>query len=148
MILFLVANTFPFLELQLKGQATDTTLLSGVKHLYFKDMQLLAGLVLLTTFIAPLIQLCIFLYVLVPLNFKRKPRYVAPALRLLQWLYPWSMMEVFMLGILVAVVKLSAMATIVPGIAIWSFALLILALAATNSVLDLRQVWRAVDGYQ
>ena len=51
-------------------------------------------------------------------------------------------MEVFMLGVLVSLVKLADMAEIVPGIALWSFALLIVVLAAATASLDAREVWR------
>jgi paraquat-inducible protein A len=54
------------------------------------------------------------------------------------------MMEVFLIGILVAVVKLVGMAQIVPGTALWSFALLILVLAAISANLDPRLVWERV----
>ena len=43
------------------------------------------------------------------------------AFRLLRHAQPWSMMEVFMIGILVAIAKLMGMASIVPGLALWAF---------------------------
>jgi paraquat-inducible protein A len=54
------------------------------------------------------------------------------------------MMEVFMLGILVSVVKLAGMATIVPGLALWAFGLLIFVLAAAAAALDPHLVWEKV----
>jgi paraquat-inducible protein A len=55
------------------------------------------------------------------------------------------MIEVFMLGILVSMVKLSQMATIVPGVALWAFALLIVVLAASSAVMDPAEVWRRLE---
>jgi paraquat-inducible protein A len=54
------------------------------------------------------------------------------------------MMEVFMMGILVAVVKLAGMASIVPGLALWAFAVLIFVLAAAAAALDPHMVWERV----
>jgi paraquat-inducible protein A len=54
-------------------------------------------------------------------------------------------MEVFLLGILVSVVKLAAMAKIVPGLAIYSFGVLIIVVAGANSVLEPRMIWRRVE---
>jgi paraquat-inducible protein A len=54
------------------------------------------------------------------------------------------MMEVFMLGILVSLVKLADMAQIVPGIALWSFVLLIPAVAGATASLDPELVWRRI----
>jgi paraquat-inducible protein A len=64
--------------------------------------------------------------------------------RLLRRFQAWSMMEVFMLGILVSLVKLADMAKIVPGIALWSFVLLIPVVAGATSSLDPQSVWRRI----
>ncbi|KPJ90195.1 MAG: hypothetical protein AMJ53_14580 [Gammaproteobacteria bacterium SG8_11] len=144
-ILFIVANTFPFLSFQMRGNETTTTLISGVKDLYQQDMWGLAILVLLTSILVPLIQLLALLYVLVPLKLNRIPWQLARVFRYLHHLQPWSMMEVFMLGILVSVVKLAGMATIVPGVALWSFAVLIFVLAAAAAALDPHMVWDRLD---
>ena len=75
-----------------------------------------------------------------------KPWMMVPIFRLLQKIQPWSMMEVFMLGILVSLVKLAKMAEIIPGLALWSFALLILVLAAASAAMDADAVWQRVEG--
>ena len=92
----------------------------------------------------PGLQLSGLLYVLLPLKCNRMAPQVAPVFRFVLLLQPWSMMEVFMLGILVSVFKLGKMATIVPGLALWSFALLILVLAGAAASLDPRVVWDRV----
>ena len=104
-------------------------------------MQALAILVLLTAILAPLAQLLGMLYVILPLRHNRIPPKFAPIFRFVRSLQPWSMMEVFMLGILVSVVKLAKMAQIVPGIAIFSFFGLIVVLAAATVSLDPHEIW-------
>jgi paraquat-inducible protein A len=81
------------------------------------------------------------IYVLLPLRFNRVPPGLAPLFRCLQSLQPWNMMEVFMLGILVSIVKLAKMAKIVPGIAVFSFLALIFVAAAATASLDPHLVW-------
>ncbi|MBW2563631.1 MAG: paraquat-inducible protein A, partial [Deltaproteobacteria bacterium] len=105
------------------------------------NMWELAALVLFTTFLTPFIQLSGMLYVLLPLKFNRLPWRLPYIFRFLQNIQPWGMMEVFMLGILVAIVKLAKMASIIPGIALYSFAALILVLAAATASLDPDIVW-------
>ena len=144
-VLFVVANTFPFLAFKLQGQETQTTLISGVVDLYHQGKWEIAILVLLTTIVIPLIQLLIQLYVFLPLKFNRIPWNMATVFRLAQNLSPWSMMEVFLIGIIVAVVKLVGMAQIVPGLALWSFALLIVTLAAAAANMDSQVVWNRVE---
>jgi len=141
LILFVVANTYPFLAMKSEGLVQETTLIAGVKELYAQNMWGLAALVLLTTFLTPFIQLSGMLYVLLPLKFNRLPWRLPFIFRFLQSIQPWGMMEVFMLGILVAIVKLAKMASIIPGIALYSFAALILVLAGAMASLDPDIVW-------
>jgi paraquat-inducible protein A len=140
-ILFIVANTYPFLALEKEGLVQETTLITGVKTLYAQGMESLALLVLLTSILVPLVQLVGMLYVFVPLKFNRVPRKLALVFRFIRHLQPWGMMEVFMVGILVSVVKLGKMAKIVPGLALYSFVVLIFILAAAAGSLDPRIVW-------
>ncbi|HYQ72127.1 MAG TPA: paraquat-inducible protein A [Gammaproteobacteria bacterium] len=144
-ILFVVANSFPLLAFRLKGQVTEATLISGVLDLYHTGKWEIAALVLMTTIVIPLIQLLVLLYVFVPLKFNRIPWKMAAVFRVAQSLTPWSMMEVFLIGIIVAVVKLIGMATIVPGTALWAFALLIVTLAAAAANMDSQVVWERVE---
>lgn len=141
LILFVISNVFPIIGFQYEGQSTETILLSGVWELLDQDMHLLAGLVFITTILAPFTLLATLLYVFLPLKLNRIAPYTAEVFRFASALRPWSMMEVFMLGILVSVVKLAAMATIVPGVALWSFGFLIFVLAAATSSLDPDLVW-------
>ena len=62
----------------------------------------------------------------------------------MQTVRPWGMVEVFMLGVLVSLVKLAHLAGIVPGIALWAFAALMFVMAAIASVLDPRDLWARV----
>ena len=141
LVLFIVANTFPFLAMKSKGLVRETTLITGVKGLYLQGMESLALLVFLTSILVPFIHIAGMLYVLVPLKFNRVPRHLALVFRFIRSLQPWAMMEVFMLGILVSYVKLAKMAKIIPGLAIYSFVVLIFVLAGAAASLDPRIVW-------
>ena len=142
LVLFVLANSFPFLALKMESQLHQTNLISGINALYSQGMQGLAVVVLLTTILAPLAQLLGMLYLLLPLRHDRVPPQFAPIFRLVRGLQPWSMMEVFMLGILVSAVKLAKMAQIVPGIAIYSFFGLIVVLTAATVSLDPHEIWQ------
>ena len=143
-VLFGVANVFPFLSFDMQGRVTETTLMSGVTELWAAGMLSLASLVFLTAVLAPGIQLGLLLYVLLPLHLGRVAWRMPVFVRALGRIQPWSMIEVFLVGILVALVKLGEMAEIVPGLAIWSFAVLIIVLAGASASLDPRAVWQRV----
>jgi paraquat-inducible protein A len=145
LVLFAVANAFPILSLKFEEQLTETTLFDGVKSLYDQGMWPLAMLVFLTCIALPFARLAALLYVFLPIKFNRTPLKMAAIFKLIYSLRPWSMIEIFMLGILVSVVKLTALATVIPGVALWSFAVLIFVLAATATSLDPDLVWERLD---
>ena len=146
LLLFALANAFPFLAMQTGGLVQETTLLSGVHELWRQDLRLLAALVFCTCVLVPAAQLTGLVTILLPLRLgRRPPPGAARILRLVQAAAPWGMMEVFMLGILVALVKLGHMATIVPGVSVFSFAALIVVMAAAFSTLDPVLLWARLD---
>lgn len=140
-VLFAVANAFPFLAFDMRGQVTQTTLATGVVDLYEQGLPEIAALVGFTAVLAPFLQLSLLLYVLLPIHVGRVPWQMARAFRLLRRVQPWSMMEVFLVGILVAITKLVDMAEVVPGLALWAFAGLIFVLAGALASLDPEAVW-------
>lgn len=144
-ILYGVAIGFPFLSFGTPGNYVETSLLSGVRDLYAQDLTLLAGVVLLTSVIAPAAVILCYLYLLLPLQHGRLAPGYARTFRVLRELDPWNMIEVFLLGILVSLVKLAGMAEVIPGIAVWAFAALILTLAWTAAVFEPAAFWRRVE---
>jgi paraquat-inducible protein A len=145
LVLFVVANSFPFLAFELQGQSTQTTLATGVIDLYRSGDWPIAAVVLFTSILAPGLQLLLLLLVLVPLALNRMPAWLPTLFRWVRTLVPWGMMDVFMVGILVAVVKLADMASIVPGVSLFALAFLILVLAAAQSALDPDLVWSRIS---
>jgi paraquat-inducible protein A len=144
--LFVLSNSFPFLAMKTGGFVQETTLLTGIRELWKQDMQGLSCLVLLTCVLVPGLQMIGLLYILMPLQWGRRPAaHAARVFRLVQEVAPWGMMEVFMMGVLVALVKLGHMATIVPGISVFSFGGLIFVMAAAFSTLDPPLLWQRLD---
>ncbi len=145
LILYIIANTYPFLGFQIGAQIRETTLATGIYQLYQQEMHTIATLVLITVVIVPAVHLLCMLYILLPLNQNVVPHHLAGVLRLVIFLKPWGMMEVFLLGILVSVVKLVKMATIIPGVALYAFLALIFVLAAMMVTLDEHVVWEKLE---
>jgi len=144
LILFLISNTFPIVEMDLKGVRTQTTLWGAVQALYADHMGLVAMLVFATTILFPLSEMLMMCYLLVPMAGKRMPPGFDSIVRGIRQTRPWGMIEVFMIGVLVTVVKLSTMAQVLPGVALWSFGALVVVLAAMLSF-DPRDLWHYLD---
>lgn len=146
LVLFVLSNSFPFLAMERGGLIRETTLLTGIHELWQEGLEGLAALVLLTCVLVPLAQMLGLLYILMPLQGKTRPLpHAARIFRLVQEVAPWGMMEVFMIGVLVALVKLGHMATIVPGISVYSFGALIFTMAAAFASLDPPLLWDLLD---
>jgi paraquat-inducible protein A len=145
-ILLLLSNAYPLVALQLNGSFRATTLVGAARGLYEQGYAPVAALVLVTTVLVPLFQISALLYVLLPLRRNGRARGQNEVFRALTRLRPWAMSEVFMLGALVALVKLSALAQVIPGIALFAYGALMLALAALTSITPTEQFWRWVEG--
>jgi len=147
-ILFVVANVFPILGITLQGNGNAVTLLQAVFDLWKQDMRLVSSLTFITAILVPALELALMLYLLVPLQQGNVPRGTSLIMRLLRTIRPWGMIEVFMLGILVSLVKLVQDFRIIPGVALWSFGCLTLLLAALAASFNPRDVWAQLDGRQ
>jgi paraquat-inducible protein A len=141
LLLLVIANAFPILGLKLQGQLIQTSLIHTVQTLYAEDTRSVAVLVFVTTIAVPSIELGALLYLLLPLRLGHLPPHFALVYRVMHAVRPWGMVEVFMLGVLVSMVKLANLATAVPGIALWSLAALMILMAAISATLDGRALW-------
>jgi len=144
LIVFAIANAFPIVEIEVQGIYTRTTLIGAAWALYREGMWLVALLVFTTTVLSPLSQLLALVHLIGPLSVGRRPYAVFHVMRAIEFCRPWGMIEVFMLGVLVSVVKLSSMASVLPGIALWAFGALTVLLAMVLSY-DLRNLWLVID---
>jgi len=140
-ILLLVANVFPIVGLEVQGTLNATSLYGAVERIWDNDMQGVAALVFATTILIPATQIAMILYLLLPLKFGWLPGETKFILRILQAVRPWSMTQVFILGVLVALVKLAHLAHVVPGVALWAFGGLILLLTAAIANFNAHELW-------
>ena len=141
LMLWTMANVFPFVSLKLSGRVEENLMFSGPLALARSGMPEIGLLVFLTSILFPLLTIAGTLYVLLPLRFGWRFPGVAPAYRMVRLLTPWSLIGVFMLGLLVSIVKLLDLADVVPGIGLYAFVGLLLVSAAAHANLDHGAIW-------
>ncbi len=146
-VLFLLANSLPIVELKAKGLTNQATLIGGISHLWASQGPLIAILVTAAVMLAPLLECVAFIYLLVPLRLGRIAPGFHQILRIIQLVQPWGMLEVFMLGVIVTLIKLSSFARIIPGPALFAFSALTFLLTAL-SAFDPHHLWRLVQRQQ
>lgn len=135
-----IANATPIVGLNVQGAESSATLIGSIGALWSEGRIAVATLAALTTLVFPTAELAALGTVLVLVRRRPRSSLVAPLLRGILAVRPWGMIEVFMLGVLVALVKLSHMARVLPGTALWAFAALTVLMAAILSF-DLDSLW-------
>jgi paraquat-inducible protein A len=142
-IMLALANAFPIVTLSVQAQQVTTTLIDTVAVLWQYDMPILAAVVAFTTILAPALEACLAIYVL--LHLRATPagsRHPAYALRMFRSVEIWSMTEVFMLGALVALVKLEDYAQLQYGLALWCLGAAMVLLAAMGASFNHAAAWQ------
>jgi paraquat-inducible protein A len=144
-VLYAIANTVPMLGLTIVGRAASTTVFGGVETLWQDGQEIVALVVLFTAIIAPALQIGIMLAVVVGALRTPIPRWAGTLLRHHPVTRIWSMIEVMMLGVLVALVKIADYATVIPGVALFALWVLVFLLAAIQANFDPREVWERIE---
>ncbi len=141
-MLFILTNTFPFITLKIGGHIEENIMASGAFAFIRFGMSELSILVLITGFIFPFLVITGMLYVLFSVKFGYRFWKMAKVLRITQAISPWSLLGVFMLGVLISFVKLRDMATVIPGIALPSLAAFLVVSTAAHASVDVSQIWQ------
>ena len=144
LITFLIAQAFPIVELDMNGVTSQTTLIGALTALWNERMELVAVAVFCSTILFPLVELVALLYVLMPIRAGVVPPGFHLVLRAIQFVRPWGMIEVLMLGILVTIVKMTSLAHVIPEAALFAFGALTLMLAVVV-LFDPRTLWDVAD---
>lgn len=146
LILFFITNFFPLLALRAQGAEQELHLLGASLAFWEQGYWVVAGLLVLNLGVFPLLELLTLLVITLTIRWRWYPQLAITLFRWMREFKPWGMLEVFMLGVLVSVVKLGDMATLILGAAFWSFAALVMVMAAATALLDPFTVWRELEG--
>lgn len=145
LVFYLLGNTFPLLTLDISGQVRDSTLSGAAFALYQADMLVLAVLLLVTTVLAPGMLMLGSLYVLTALHFRLALPGLRSMLTALSHLRTWEMADVFILGVLVAMVKLSADAETLVGAGLYALIVSVGLAVAARRNMDFIGLWRTME---
>lgn len=142
---FLVlANSFAFISLSASGQEQTVTLIESVNVL-FEQHVLLAGIVFATIIGVPASLLAGMGYVSISLRLSKRLPGTHRALRWSLHMLPWSMAEIFLIGILVSFIKIVALARVELGASFWAYVFFTVSLMLVILNIDRRELWRQVN---
>ena len=147
LMFYLPANIYPILEMELYGAHSENTVLDGCISLFQHGQRLVAVIVFLASLLIPFLKLLGLFYLVITTRFASRRRRLERTwiYRLIDVIGPWAMLDVFLLAILVALVKLGELATVRPGPGLFAFAaVVVLTILATTSF-DPAQIWETPD---
>jgi paraquat-inducible protein A len=143
-LLFAIANAYPMLGLSVVGRSAETTVLGGAQQLWRDGREIVAALVLFTVVIAPAVQIGFALAIALAARRPRLPGWIGPLLRHNPLARTWSMIEVMLLGVLVALIKIAELAHVIPGTALFALGGLVFVLAGMQASFDERDAWARI----
>jgi len=146
-ILYFPANTLPIMTVILWGNGQPDTIMSGVIHLFDGGMWPLALLIFIASIFIPVLKLIILTGLMISVHLKSswKPKDRTTLYRITEFVGRWSMVDVFVIGILVTLVQFGNTANVSPGIGALSFAAVVILTMFAAHTFDPRLIWDAVD---
>lgn len=148
LIFLLLACSFPFLSFKSSGLESVMTLPQTIASLYNEGMWDLALLVAAFIVLVPALVMILVFMLAFALDNGRPYQWLTDVSKLIFYLQSWSMVEVFFIGVLVSLVKISHMATVVIGVSFWAYAAFSICFILSMSNLDTFQSWKRIEELQ
>jgi len=143
LLLYIPANIFPILRLTLYGHTSDNTVIDGVRTFYNDGDYFMAGIVLFASILVPLAKLfgLFMLVITVKLNIDRGRRLRTRIYRVIDVIGKWAMLDVFVLSIWVALVKLNTLGKVTPGPGLLPFGCVVVLTLLASQSFDPQLIW-------
>ena len=147
LILYIPANTLPIMTFTLWGDGQPDTILSGVVHLMDAGMWPLALLIFIASIFIPVLKLIILTLLMISIHMKArwKPKDRTALYRITEFVGRWSMVDVFVIGILVTLVQFGNSANVTPGLGSLSFAAVVILTMFAARAFDPRLIWDVLE---
>ena len=141
LFLYVPANIYPILRMQYLGRFSENTVWDGVVTLFRDGMWFVALVVFLASIVVPLLKLVGLFFLVWPARGGRLQKFRTRVYKAIAAIGPWAMLDVFLLSVLVALVKLRDLATVVPGPGVIAFTGVVVLTLLASSSFDPRVIW-------
>ena len=147
-VLYLPANLYPIMQTESLGRPEDSTIIGGVILLWQHGSYMISGVVFIASVLIPILKFYVIAYLLLSVQ-RRSTLARRQKLRLYhvtEFIGPWSMIDVFVVALLVALVQMGGIASVRPGVAALAFATMVAATMLAALSFDQRLLWDRVVG--
>ncbi len=143
LVLYVPANIYPILSMNLYGTYSENTVWDGVVSLMQYGQYFVAAIVFLASIVIPLLKLIglLFLSWTVRWGRGRRLRGRTHIYKFIDAIGPWAMLDVFLLAILVALVKLGDLGRVIPGPGLIAFACVVVLTMLASQSFDPKTIW-------
>jgi paraquat-inducible protein A len=143
LLLYLPANLFPIMTMDLYGRLTESTVYSGAVSFYDSGEYFIALVVFLASMLIPFLKILGLLFLVISIHFRwDKDRLLrVRVFQIIDSLGRWAMLDVFALAILISLVKMQRLAHVIPGPGLLAFALVIIFTLLASWSFDPRLIW-------
>lgn len=160
LVMLVIANTYDFISISASGQAASMTLPEAVVHLSDFGYVILGMVFYAFAVVFPAAYIGLLLLLALPMlsaknmakpsivrirdHQESPPAYRVWVAKITTQLLPWSMSDVFLIGVLVGLIKLIDLATVVLGIAFWAYICFVIGFTLVVSLVDTKRLWEWV----
>jgi paraquat-inducible protein A len=147
LILYIPANILPIMTVIYWGESQSDTILSGVLHLFAEGMWPLALLIFIASIFIPILKLLTLTGLLISVHFRTnwRPRDRTIMYRITEFIGRWSMVDVFVIALLVALVQFGNTVSVTPNLGALSFATVVILTMFAAHTFDPRLIWDALE---
>lgn len=145
-ILMIGAVSFPFLSMSQSGLSQSTSIL-GLVMIFSNGWMIIAGgFVAMLVIVLPVARALALVYTLLPLRFGWTPFPKSKEVfQFAQDLLPWAMTEIFIVGTMVALVKIAGLASLSFGVAFWIYCVLVIVVAIKDASVCKWTIWKHLN---
>jgi paraquat-inducible protein A len=144
LILYVPANIYPIMKMYLYGGYSESTVWDGIVLLLQNDQWFVAIVVFLASMVIPLVKLAglFALVVTARTGWGRRLRSRTQLYKFIDAIGPWAMLDVFLLAVLIALVKLNTWAKVLPGPGLLAFTAVVVLTMLASAAFDPKLIWR------
>lgn len=143
LVFYVPANIYPILRMEYYGAYSESTVWDGCVKLFQQGQWPVAAVVFAASILIPLFKLLglFFLVITAKRKSARRRKERTRVYRIIEAVGPWAMLDVFLLSVLVALVKLEQLATVRPGPGLLAFAAVVVLTILASASFDPRAIW-------
>lgn len=145
LVFYVPANIFPFMTIELYGNRNSSTIWTGIESLMDQKSYAIAGIVFLASILIPVLKLMILIYLSATAGNGQRPKFKMGLYHFVEAIGRWSMLDIFLLAVMVAIVKLGKWTQVEPEKGAAMFLLVVVFTMIASAYFDPRKLWENTD---